>query len=74
MKTYEEQLDEALGLLLEENNTIDIRPFIENPVEDTELDNAIEVLEEQIANGPMTFEQFVKDKQLLEQRSVGEKT
>ena len=86
MSTYDEDLDELLlslkeedVLSLEKGNAVPGYKAMYDPnnppppLEEEELDTLIAELETEVAQGPMTFDQYVKDKELLDSRSTGEK-
>ncbi len=86
MSTYDDDLDELLRSLKEEDvlsmekgtavpgYEVTSTPSNRAPaLEEEELDTLIAELETEVAQGPMTFDQYVKDKELLDSRSTGEK-
>ena len=86
MSTYDEDVDELLRSLevedvlsMEKGTAVPGYEAMSTPdsrvpaLEEEELDSLITELETEVAQGPMTFEQYVDDKETLDSRSTGEK-
>ncbi len=66
MSSYDDDLNELLRSLKEDDAE-------QSALEEEQLDALITELEAEVAQGPMTFDQYIKDKQTLDSRSTGEK-
>jgi len=86
MSTYNKDVDELLRSLevedvlsMEKGTAVPGYEVMSTPdnrapaLEEEELDSLITELETEVAQGPMTFEQYVDDKETLDSRSTGEK-
>ena len=64
--SYEDQLDSLIQELSPEP--------VQSQIPESDLDNLITGLEEQVAKGPMTFDQYKEDRRKLDERSFSQKT